>query len=70
MRFAIADRCYQCVNRPHAGQSGAKQVAVEQADPFRFVERRKEVVVAQAVAEIRPDTAAEIRSRLVDLEKA
>ena len=66
----VADLGNQRIHRPHAGEPRAEQVAIEQADPFGFVERRKDLVVAQPVAEIRSDAAAEIRRRPVDLEEA
>ena len=53
LRSAVADLGNQRVDRPHAGQPRAEQVAIEQADPFGFVERRKDLIVAQSVAEMR-----------------
>ena len=70
VRSAVADLGNQRVHRPHAGQPRAEQVAIEQADPFGLVERRKDLIVTQSIAEMWSDAAAEIRRRPVDLEEA
>ena len=68
--FRGRDLGNQRVHRPHAGDPGAEQVTVEQANPLGLVERRKDLIVAQPVAEIRPDAPAEVRLGFIDLEEA